>query len=51
MQNRFNLRSVLPAMGVSDAFDPTLADFTGISGQCIEGLGILSLQSILFFIS
>ncbi|XP_037344765.2 probable serpin E3 [Pungitius pungitius] len=31
MQNRFNLRSVLPALGVSDAFDPTLADFTGIS--------------------
>jgi len=32
MQNRFNLRSVLPAMGISDAFDPTAADFTGISG-------------------
>ncbi|XP_056292449.1 probable serpin E3 [Pseudoliparis swirei] len=31
MQNRFNLRSVLPAMGISDAFDPTAADFTGIS--------------------
>uniref|UniRef100_A0A3P8TL11 Serpin peptidase inhibitor, clade E (nexin, plasminogen activator inhibitor type 1), member 3 n=1 Tax=Amphiprion percula TaxID=161767 RepID=A0A3P8TL11_AMPPE len=26
-------RSVLPAMGISDAFNPTAADFTGISGQ------------------
>uniref|UniRef100_A0A3Q0SZE1 Serpin peptidase inhibitor, clade E (nexin, plasminogen activator inhibitor type 1), member 3 n=1 Tax=Amphilophus citrinellus TaxID=61819 RepID=A0A3Q0SZE1_AMPCI len=33
MQNKFNLRSVLPAMGISDAFNPTAADFTGISGQ------------------
>lgn len=32
MQNRFNLRSVLPSMGVSDAFNPMAADFTGISG-------------------
>uniref|UniRef100_A0A665WMS9 Serpin peptidase inhibitor, clade E (nexin, plasminogen activator inhibitor type 1), member 3 n=1 Tax=Echeneis naucrates TaxID=173247 RepID=A0A665WMS9_ECHNA len=36
MQNRFNLRSVLPAMGISDAFNPTAADFTGISVE--EGL-------------
>ncbi|XP_024862752.1 probable serpin E3 isoform X2 [Kryptolebias marmoratus] len=36
MQNRFNLRSVLLAMGVSDAFNPTAADFTGISVE--EGL-------------
>uniref|UniRef100_A0A3P9JNB8 Serpin peptidase inhibitor, clade E (nexin, plasminogen activator inhibitor type 1), member 3 n=1 Tax=Oryzias latipes TaxID=8090 RepID=A0A3P9JNB8_ORYLA len=32
MQSKFNLRSVLPSMGISDAFDPTTADFTGISG-------------------
>uniref|UniRef100_A0A3B3DMT9 Serpin peptidase inhibitor, clade E (nexin, plasminogen activator inhibitor type 1), member 3 n=2 Tax=Oryzias melastigma TaxID=30732 RepID=A0A3B3DMT9_ORYME len=31
MESRFNLRSVLPSMGISDAFDPTAADFTGIS--------------------
>lgn len=31
MQNKFNLRSVLPAMGISDAFNPTAADFSGIS--------------------
>ncbi|KAM4597582.1 putative serpin E3 [Polymixia lowei] len=36
MQNKFNLRSVLPSMGVSDAFSPTAADFTGISVE--EGL-------------
>ncbi|XP_069576923.1 probable serpin E3 [Brachyistius frenatus] len=36
MQNRFNLRSVLPALGISDAFNPTAADFTGISVE--EGL-------------
>ncbi|KAK6309525.1 hypothetical protein J4Q44_G00194060 [Coregonus suidteri] len=36
MQNRFNLRSVLPSMGVSDAFNPMAADFTGISAE--EGL-------------
>uniref|UniRef100_A0A3B4X280 Serpin peptidase inhibitor, clade E (nexin, plasminogen activator inhibitor type 1), member 3 n=1 Tax=Seriola lalandi dorsalis TaxID=1841481 RepID=A0A3B4X280_SERLL len=33
MQNKFNLRSVLPAMGISDAFNPTAADFTGISEE------------------
>uniref|UniRef100_A0A3B4G2X8 Serpin family E member 3 n=1 Tax=Pundamilia nyererei TaxID=303518 RepID=A0A3B4G2X8_9CICH len=33
MQNKFNLRSVLPALGVSDAFNPTAADFTGISEE------------------
>ncbi|XP_045909975.1 probable serpin E3 [Micropterus dolomieu] len=31
MYNKFNLRSVLPAMGITDAFNPTAADFTGIS--------------------
>ena len=36
MQNKFNLRSVLPAMGISDALNPTAADFTGISGQYIR---------------
>ncbi|XP_018552076.1 probable serpin E3 [Lates calcarifer] len=36
MQSKFNLRSVLPAMGISDAFNPTVADFTGISVE--EGL-------------
>ncbi|XP_041857584.1 probable serpin E3 isoform X2 [Melanotaenia boesemani] len=36
MQNKFNLRSVFPAMGISDAFNPTAADFTGISVE--EGL-------------
>uniref|UniRef100_A0A3P9N677 Serpin peptidase inhibitor, clade E (nexin, plasminogen activator inhibitor type 1), member 3 n=1 Tax=Poecilia reticulata TaxID=8081 RepID=A0A3P9N677_POERE len=36
MQNKFSLRSVLPALGVSDAFNPTAADFTGISVE--EGL-------------
>ncbi|XP_029981579.1 putative serpin E3 [Sphaeramia orbicularis] len=36
MQNRFNLRSVLPAMGISDAFNPTAADFSGVSVE--EGL-------------
>ncbi|CAG08281.1 unnamed protein product, partial [Tetraodon nigroviridis] len=34
IQNKFNLRSVLPAMGISDAFNPTTADFSGISGRC-----------------
>lgn len=33
IQNKFNLRSVLPAMGISDAFNPATADFSGISGQ------------------
>ncbi|GLD65782.1 serpin E3 [Lates japonicus] len=36
MQSKFNLKSVLPAMGISDAFNPTVADFTGISVE--EGL-------------
>ncbi|KAM4561456.1 putative serpin E3 [Fundulus diaphanus] len=36
MQNKFSLRSALPALGVSDAFTPTAADFTGISVE--EGL-------------
>ncbi|XP_010864308.2 probable serpin E3 [Esox lucius] len=36
MQNRFNLRTVLPSMGVSDAFNPMAADFTGTSAE--EGL-------------
>lgn len=36
MQNKFNLRSVLPALGVSDAFNPAAADFTGISGQLVR---------------
>ncbi|KAM9851433.1 putative serpin E3 [Aulostomus maculatus] len=36
MQNKFNLRSVLPAMGISDAFNPAVADFGGISVE--EGL-------------
>ncbi|KAM3861877.1 putative serpin E3 [Diretmus argenteus] len=36
MQNKFNLRSVLTSMGISDAFNPTAADFTGISVE--EGL-------------
>lgn len=40
IQNKFNLRSVLPAMGISDAFNPTAADFTGISGQYINSLNI-----------
>uniref|UniRef100_A0A8C4ZAS2 Serpin peptidase inhibitor, clade E (nexin, plasminogen activator inhibitor type 1), member 3 n=1 Tax=Gadus morhua TaxID=8049 RepID=A0A8C4ZAS2_GADMO len=36
MQNKFNLRSVLPSVGIIDAFSPTAADFTGISVE--EGL-------------
>ncbi|KAJ8004503.1 hypothetical protein DPEC_G00136950 [Dallia pectoralis] len=36
MQNRFNLRMVLPSMGVSDTFNPMAADFTGTSAE--EGL-------------
>uniref|UniRef100_A0A3B4B4R1 Serpin domain-containing protein n=1 Tax=Periophthalmus magnuspinnatus TaxID=409849 RepID=A0A3B4B4R1_9GOBI len=36
MQNRFNLKSVLPVMGISDAFNPTTADFSRISAE--EGL-------------
>lgn len=33
IQNKFNLRSVLPAMGIVDALSPTAADFSGISGR------------------
>nr|XP_046217172.1 probable serpin E3 isoform X2 [Oncorhynchus gorbuscha] len=33
MQSRFNLRLVLPSMGVRDAFNPMAADFTGISEE------------------
>lgn len=33
IQNKFNLRAVLPAMGIIDALSPTAADFSGISGQ------------------
>ncbi|KAM9805123.1 LOW QUALITY PROTEIN: putative serpin E3 [Neosynchiropus ocellatus] len=33
IQNKFNLRTVLPAMGISDAFNPAVADFTGISEE------------------
>lgn len=36
IQNKFNLRSVLPAMGIIDALSPTAADFSGISGQCFH---------------
>ncbi|XP_076012980.1 putative serpin E3 [Genypterus blacodes] len=36
MQKKVNLRSVLPSIGLSDAFNPTAADFTGISEA--EGL-------------
>ncbi|XP_013885075.1 probable serpin E3 [Austrofundulus limnaeus] len=36
LQNKVNLRSALAAMGISDAFNPTAADFTGISEE--EGL-------------
>ncbi|TKS67762.1 putative serpin E3 [Collichthys lucidus] len=43
MQNKFNLRSVLPAMGISDAFNPTAADFTGISGHTVDLLAADSL--------
>ncbi|KAK7938468.1 hypothetical protein WMY93_001794 [Mugilogobius chulae] len=35
MQNRFNLRSALPAMGISDAFSPTSADFSRISDESL----------------
>jgi len=33
MHNKFNLRSVLPSIGISDAFSPTAADFTGTLGK------------------
>ncbi|KAK5613242.1 putative serpin E3, partial [Crenichthys baileyi] len=36
IQNKFSLRSTLPDLGISDAFNPTAADFTGISVE--EGL-------------
>ncbi|XP_046902202.1 probable serpin E3 [Hypomesus transpacificus] len=36
MQNRFDLRSVLPSMGISDAFNPLAADFSGMAVE--EGL-------------
>lgn len=38
MQNKFSLRSVLPGLGISDAFNPMAADFTGISGQLMHFL-------------
>ncbi|MBN3321446.1 SERP3 protein, partial [Atractosteus spatula] len=33
IQNNLNLKSVLPALGVSDVFNPTVANFKGISGR------------------
>nr|XP_057938647.1 probable serpin E3 [Doryrhamphus excisus] len=33
MHNKFNLRSTLPVMGVGDVFNPTAADFSGISAE------------------
>ncbi|XP_060114030.1 serpin E3 isoform X2 [Heteronotia binoei] len=33
IQNHLDLKMVLPALGITDMFDPTLADFTGISGE------------------
>ncbi|KAJ8383615.1 hypothetical protein AAFF_G00216880 [Aldrovandia affinis] len=36
IQNRFNLKSVLPSLGISDIFDPMGADFGGIAAE--EGL-------------
>ncbi|XP_072556312.1 LOW QUALITY PROTEIN: probable serpin E3 [Paramormyrops kingsleyae] len=36
IHSKSSLRSVLPSLGVSDIFDPTVADFTGISAE--EGL-------------
>ncbi|XP_077168120.1 serpin E3 [Paroedura picta] len=33
IQNHLDLKMVLPALGMIDMFDPTLADFTGISEQ------------------
>ncbi|KAM9710613.1 putative serpin E3 [Menidia menidia] len=33
VQSRFSLRSALPALGISDAFSPTDADFSGICAQ------------------
>uniref|UniRef100_A0A3B3QAY1 Serpin peptidase inhibitor, clade E (nexin, plasminogen activator inhibitor type 1), member 3 n=1 Tax=Paramormyrops kingsleyae TaxID=1676925 RepID=A0A3B3QAY1_9TELE len=36
IHSKSSLRSVLPSLGVSDIFDPAVADFTGISAE--EGL-------------
>ncbi|XP_061547123.1 probable serpin E3 isoform X1 [Phycodurus eques] len=33
MHNKLNLRSALPAVGIRDAFNPTDADFSGISAE------------------
>ncbi|XP_074843614.1 serpin E3 [Carettochelys insculpta] len=33
IQSRFDLKVVLPALGITDMFDPTKADFKGISDQ------------------
>lgn len=33
IQNRFNLKSVLLSLGITDIFDPMAADFGGISGK------------------
>ncbi|XP_054643485.1 probable serpin E3 [Dunckerocampus dactyliophorus] len=33
VHNKFNLRSTLPVMGISDVFSPTAADFSGISAE------------------
>ncbi|XP_051939143.1 probable serpin E3 [Hippocampus zosterae] len=33
MHNKLNLRSTLPAMGIGDAFNPSDADFSGISAE------------------
>ncbi|MGH0158265.1 UNVERIFIED_CONTAM: hypothetical protein FKN15_035127 [Acipenser sinensis] len=33
IQNKFNLKTVLPALGIIDLFDPDKADFRGISEQ------------------
>uniref|UniRef100_A0A8C9QUN0 Serpin peptidase inhibitor, clade E (nexin, plasminogen activator inhibitor type 1), member 3 n=1 Tax=Scleropages formosus TaxID=113540 RepID=A0A8C9QUN0_SCLFO len=38
IQKRVDLRSVLSSLGVSDIFDPAVADFRGISGGNCEGL-------------
>lgn len=36
MQNKLNLRAALATMGISDAFNPAAADFTGMSGACVR---------------
>ncbi|XP_049585170.1 probable serpin E3 [Syngnathus scovelli] len=33
MQKKLNLKSTLPAMGIADAFNPSNADFSGISAE------------------